>query len=127
MFLKRYNNFTFSQPTSKKNTVTSLPPGDRGPWTPDTAGVTIIPDTEGYPLCDLRKLAATLIDQSPRPFANMGCTGHLLTQAYLMTSWQALRALVSAIPFDDPFKTRAHTASGRTHLVCLIVESRKIA
>ncbi len=57
----------------------------------------------------------------------MGCTGHLLTQAYLMTSWQALRALVSAIPFDDPFKTRAHTANGRTHLVCLIVESHKIA
>lgn len=57
----------------------------------------------------------------------MGCTGHLLTQAYLMTSWQALRALVSAIPFDDPFKTRAHTANAWTHLVCLIVESHKIA
>ncbi len=43
----------------------SLSPGDRVPWTPDTAGVTIIPDSESYPLCDLCKLAATLIDQSP--------------------------------------------------------------
>lgn len=36
------------------------------------------------------------------------CTGHLLIQAYLMTSWQGVCvcvcALVSAIPFDDPFQ-----------------------
>lgn len=57
----------------------------------------------------------------------MGCTGYLLAQAYLMTSWQAESVLVSAIPFGDPFKTRAHTGDGRTHLICFIVGSQKIA
>lgn len=32
-----------------------------------------------------------------------------------MTSWQAVRAPVSAISFDDPFRTRAHAANGWTH------------
>lgn len=37
-----------------------------------------------------------------------------------MTTWQALYGLVSAIPIDDSFRTRAHTANGWTHLVCLL-------
>lgn len=55
----------------------------------------------------------------------MGCTEYLLAQAYLMTSWQAESVLVRAIPFGDPFKTSAHTADGRTHLICFIVGSQK--
>lgn len=42
----------------------SLSLRDTGLWTLNTAGVTIIPDSQRYPLCDLCKLAATLTDQS---------------------------------------------------------------